>query len=356
MNTNESPVVLSDVLFDDERLISNDEREFLAELLRRSENNPNESNPEITGAIARIAGEIVVRRAGGLLESRILQRLVDPNYDQRHPDKKRQEPASTNRTRKSLGQTSLVDDPEPFISSLPPKPPKPTPPSPGPGPGMYTKVSPEGILNPATFDDSGLLPPKCVVFEEFLAPAELEELLSYTLSHQENFVVSEVISPGVNSSSGSDFDYRRSRVLMDLGPHQERLVNRLRSALPRILTRLGIEPFPISRFEAQITASNEGDFFRWHSDNGQKEVAGRQVTFVYFFHREPKMFEGGELRIQGPTWNTLPDGSANYYTIIPRTNQMVLFDSSLTHEIAPVKCPSGKFDASRFTVNGWISR
>jgi len=92
--------------------------------------------------------------------------------------------------------------------------------------------------------------------------------------------------------------------------------------------------------ETQITSSKEGDFFRWHSDNGQDEVAARQVTFVYFFHREPKMFEGGELRIRSSFSNS---NAEDYYTIVPRQNQVVLFDSSLTHEIAPVKCPSGKF-------------
>jgi len=93
-----------------------------------------------------------------------------------------------------------------------------------------------------------------------------------------------------------------------------------------------------------------------HNDNGQDEVSARKITFVYFFHREPKVFEGGELRIQSPVIDNAAFGSGNYYTIVPRQNQLVLFDSSLTHEITPVKCSSGKFADSRFTVNGWISR
>jgi len=63
------------------------------------------------------------------------------------------------------------------------------------------------------------------VLEEFLAPAELNDLLAYTLAYQEHFVVSEVISPGVSTGgSVADFEYRRSHVLMDLGPHQERFI------------------------------------------------------------------------------------------------------------------------------------
>ena len=78
----------------------------------------------------------------------------------------------------------------------------------------------------------------------------------------------------------------------------------LQSTLPRLLPKLGIEPFPVVGVEAQITASKDGDFFRWHNDNGQDEVSGRKITFVYFFHREPKLFGGGELRIQSPVIET----------------------------------------------------
>jgi Rps23 Pro-64 3,4-dihydroxylase Tpa1-like proline 4-hydroxylase len=198
------------------------------------------------------------------------------------------------------------------------------------------------------------MPPRCVVLEEFLAPAELNSLLAYTASHQEDFVMSEVITPGVKSAA--DFEHRRSRVLMDLGPHQAVILNRLCMTLPHVLGKLGIEPFSISHMEAQITSSKDGDYFRWHSDNGAGEVAARHVTFVYFFHREPKAFEGGELRIQGQPYSAMGDEVSNYYTIIPRQNEVVLFDSSLMHEITPVKCPSGKFIDSRLTVNGWFSR
>src|SRR5207253_3676402 len=101
---------LSDVLLDDERIVSLDEREFLADLLRHSKNNQNQSTPEVTRAIARIAGEIVVQRAGSLVGDSILRRLAEQN------------PASYSKTR---------------TESLPPRPPGLMPPSPGPGPGMH---------------------------------------------------------------------------------------------------------------------------------------------------------------------------------------------------------------------------
>ncbi len=154
-----------------------------------------------------------------------------------------------------------------------------------------------------------------------------------------------------------DHEHRRSRVLVEFGKHQSVIVDRLRACLPQALRKLGHDTFPISRVEAQITASNHGDFFHWHCDNGAEEIASREITFVYFFHREPKQFRGGELRIYDSRWeNNQYVPTANYRVIVPEQNQMVLFVSSLAHEITPVECPSAAFADSRFTVNGWLHR
>jgi Rps23 Pro-64 3,4-dihydroxylase Tpa1-like proline 4-hydroxylase len=109
--------------------------------------------------------------------------------------------------------------------------------------------------------------------------------------------------------------------------------------------------------EAQVTASNEGDFFHFHSDNGSEPVVSRYLTFVYFFHREPRGFEGGELRIHDAR---LENGEyvseGTYQTIIPQQNQIVFFPCEVLHEITPVKCVSQQFADSRFTLNGWLRR
>ena len=114
---------------------------------------------------------------------------------------------------------------------------------------------------------------------------------------------------------------------------------------------------PIARIESQITASNHGDYFRWHCDDSQPEIASREITFVYFFHREPKAFRGGELRIYDSRWeNGEYVSTGNYQIIVPGQNQVVFFPSSLLHEITPVECSSRAFADSRFTVNGWFHR
>lgn len=195
-----------------------------------------------------------------------------------------------------------------------------------------------------------------MVLDEFLTSGELDTLRRYVLEQEMRFELSEVLSPGVTGGA-VDYDHRRSRVLMDMDGHERMIVDRLLTFLPRILEKWGRDSFPISHVETQTTASNHGDFFHCHIDNGAEAVATREVTFVYFFHREPKQFSGGELRIydsRRENDNYVP--TANYRTIVPEQNQLVLFASGLSHEITPVECPSGAFADSRFTVNGWIHR
>lgn len=200
------------------------------------------------------------------------------------------------------------------------------------------------------------LPARCVILDEFLAPQELAELTRFTLEREAEFHASEVISP-VAEGGIVNYDHRRSRVLMDLGQHEEVILNRIKAVLPDVLAKLGMEEFGISDVEAQVTASNDGDFFHFHSDNGSDHVASRHLTFVYFFHQEPRKFEGGELRIHDSRLDGglyVSDGT--YQSIVPQQNQIVFFPCELMHEITPVKCESQHFADSRFTLNGWLRR
>jgi Rps23 Pro-64 3,4-dihydroxylase Tpa1-like proline 4-hydroxylase len=153
-----------------------------------------------------------------------------------------------------------------------------------------------------------------------------------------------------------DYSHRRSRVLMDLGKHQEIILERIRCVLPRVLDQFGIEEFPVTHVEAQITASNHGDFFGAHSDDAQETIASRRITFVYFFHREPRQFEGGELRLHDSRGSEPYISTGSYQSIVPQQNQIVFFPCSVLHEITPVECPSRAFADSRFTLNGWLHK
>ncbi len=390
----------SETLMQDERILSARERALLSSLLQHARAAAGE-NPEtqeaVSTAIASAVGETVAQRAFTVLGGSVLERILKNNPSSLNdvaatrrseiyarepqppghgpgpgiPLREPQPPGSPLRT---PGEPQPPGHgPGPGVPLREPQPPgsplrtpgEPQPPGHGPGPGIpvrppqpprsaETTVTSETSV--AIADRPETLPAKCVVLDEFLAPRELEDLTRFTVEHEAAFSASEVISPTADSGV-INYEHRRSSVLMDLAQHQDMMVERIKAVLPQVLHKLGMEEFSIAGVEVQVTASNDGDFFRFHSDNGSDRVASRYLTFVYFFHREPRRFDGGELRIR----DTRLEGDAyvsegSYQSIVPQQNQIVFFPCELLHEITPVKCPSGLFADSRFTLNGWLRR
>ncbi|MEO1802338.1 MAG: 2OG-Fe(II) oxygenase, partial [Cyanobacteria bacterium J06629_2] len=115
--------------------------------------------------------------------------------------------------------------------------------------------------------------------------------------------------------------------------------------------------FFISHVEMQMTAHNDGCFYKVHSDAGSAKTQTRELTYVYYFYKEPKAFTGGELKI----YDTQMVGEKfiqrdNSKIVEPRNNSIVFFNSRCKHEVLPIACPSRQFDDSRFTLNGWLRR
>ena len=392
----------SETLMRDERILSPQERELLMSLLQNSRAVSSSDPPTqsaVTAAIARSVGETVAQRAFTLLGSGIVEQILSRSGM----------PAGTEETTRSSTVESKAPQPPnpvkapqppntapqpPNMAPQPPNPAKaPQPPNPAkapqppntapqpPNPASRPKApQPPNALRPqhdpqplsvpvqqageqsqlesassvSVLDSPEMVRAQCVVLDEFLAPQELEELVSYTLQSEAEFQSSELVSPS-GEPGMIDYDHRRSRVLMDLGKHEEIILDRIRGVLPRVLDQLGMEQFPVTQVEAQITASNDGDFFRAHSDDSEEIIASRRITFVYFFHSEPRQFEGGELRLHDSQRECgLQISSGSYQSIVPQQNQIVFFPCSLLHEITPVECRSRAFADSRFTLNGWL--
>ncbi len=192
------------------------------------------------------------------------------------------------------------------------------------------------------------------VFEEFLAPMELQGLHAFAAHRAGDFVASHVI--GQDHEGLEDPQYRRSRVLYDVDGFHDLLGGRIMHFLPHVLHRLRMAPFGVNALELQLTASNDGEFFRAHTDSDEGPVRGRTVTFVYFCHREPCAFWGGELRIYGRDPATGQDLTNVVHVVRPAQNRIVFFPSDRLHEITPVACPTQAFLDGRMTLNGWLHR
>ena|SRR2546426_615637 len=380
---------LSETLMCDERILSVPERELLTNLLQRTQTNGSTRDNAVAETIARAVGETIAQRAYGILGNSITQRLIEqasaafavdsgtsasvaharapqPPGIAPQPPTAPQPPGTAPQPPKAPQPPGIAPQPPkalqaPGAAPQPPKAPQPPgtapqpPKAPQPPRSTASGTQAEGS-SVAVMERPEFLSAQCVVLEEFLAPDEVKQLMQYTLDHETDFQISEVVSPGV-SGGMIDYDHRRSRILMNLDRHHEVIVNRIQACLPRVLAKLGRDVFRPSQVEAQITASNHGDFFRNHSDNLQEDTVSRELTFVYFFHREPKAFRGGDLRIYDSHWQNEQYVSAGQHeTLVPEQNQIVFFPSSLVHEITPVDCPSQAFADSRFTVNGWFHR
>ena len=185
-------------------------------------------------------------------------------------------------------------------------------------------------------------------YPSFLAPAEVDALVARVLSLEDTFVPS--------FTSDHDDDYRRSLVLNPPEDLQRAMIAKVRTLMPEVLRGLGVS-FPVGVVECQVTANNDGSYFRVHTDAGDNETHKRELTYVYYFNRQPLGFSGGELRVYDDVVrNNRLARHDTFQTIEPAHNTIVFFHARVMHEVTPVVVPSRAFADSRFTVNGWVQR
>lgn len=229
----------------------------------------------------------------------------------------------------------LITEPPIFVKSLPTETPVPSPVTATPPPA------------------SDILKIKYWCIDNFLTPAENQKLLDYALTQEKQF--SET---GPLTNTPDYPEHRESLVIYFSPDFADIILNRLKAVFSTALEQLEIAPFPITHIDAQLTAHNDGHYFRVHNDNGAERDATRMLTYVYYFYQEPKAFSGGELILYDTKWHGGYSYSKleNFQTIEPINNRIIFFYSGLMHEVLPVHCPSKQFADSRFTVNGWVRR
>lgn len=208
------------------------------------------------------------------------------------------------------------------------------------------------LQNPQSHNSPVSETPAFVQIDDFLTPQENRDLLEYALSSEPEFTGSTVTTNVDN--------YRKSRVLIDFkqSTWSKTILGRLKLHLPHIAATLNVSDANLDDYDIQLTASNDGDFFKAHPDSShQKEVANRLLTYVYYLHRTPKAFSGGDLLLyDGEPGNGNFDRGSGVISVEPQNNSLIAFLSNRWHEVDLVRCPSGEFADSRFTVNGWLRR
>ena len=198
-------------------------------------------------------------------------------------------------------------------------------------------------------DRPGPLPPHHL-FAGLLDPATLASLLDWTLERETGFEAARIAGRGYSPSMRRCASFAAGTV----NPWYEVIADRVRALAPELFERVRVKPFEIAHAELELTAYNDGAFFRPHIDTMTGSGRGdsdRIVSGVYYFHREPKGFSGGALRLH-PFGSTGEGGG--FVDIEPVQNSLLLFPSWARHEVRPVACPSGLFADSRFAINCWL--
>jgi Rps23 Pro-64 3,4-dihydroxylase Tpa1-like proline 4-hydroxylase len=152
-----------------------------------------------------------------------------------------------------------------------------------------------------------------------------------------------------------------SRRLADFGRFKEGVERRVEELAPCLIAQLGLTPFKPTGFETELVAHENGAFYKRHIDlftsvRDREAVSGdRLISVVVYFHREPRRFDGGELRLY-PQANPAKPPADGVIDLAPQHNTAIAFSSWLPHEVLRVTCSTRDFGDARFAVNCWVLR
>jgi SM-20-related protein len=182
---------------------------------------------------------------------------------------------------------------------------------------------------------------------DWLGQQMVTQLLLFAQIHRDSFCASPV-SRADERAVGPDLAVRRSSKVELLGELRDALQARVLATLPEMCRQLGNGQFNPSGLEIEMVAHGDGAFFVEHRDRlAGPGYGSRLISAICYFHRLPKSFAGGALRIYPIAGSKK---SSAFVEIEPANDTLVFFSSLFPHEVLPVSCPSGHFEDSRFAI------
>ncbi|MEV6734530.1 2OG-Fe(II) oxygenase [Streptomyces sp. NPDC051364] len=87
-----------------------------------------------------------------------------------------------------------------------------------------------------------------------------------------------------------------------------------------------------------------------------ERTATRLISFIYYLHRSPRPFTGGQLRVYDTLATPEAVHAAASFRDIERVHNSIIFfpSAGVFHEVLPVTCPSRRPEDGRISCNGWI--
>lgn len=190
----------------------------------------------------------------------------------------------------------------------------------------------------------------CAILDDFLGADAAEDLLAQIIAAEHRFAASKV--RGANQNLRSSL-HLPGRVGVDLTGFTSAIIRRA----DEFAAIVGMKAFEIYDAELSIVAHRDGDYYGTHIDTRTQadspQPSIRVISCVYYLHRTPKKFSGGELRIH--RLGIIPESP--FHNMVEAANdRLVIFPSFLPHEVLPVTLLSDRFADSRFSINCWLHR
>lgn len=197
-----------------------------------------------------------------------------------------------------------------------------------------------------------MLFPVCII-DDFLGPQASAALVDFALANEARFAPARVHTNDTRNTIDQGF---RDNVSFtgDFGPVIAPFHAALDASYERIAAEVGTSEFARQPSELHMAAHRDGQHLPRHIDTltGRADAAvrdQRSVSLVYYCHRTPRAFSGGELVM----YAMMGDGRQ---VIEPRHDRLVAFPSFAPHEIARVDVPGNRFADARFALVSWLRR
>lgn len=189
------------------------------------------------------------------------------------------------------------------------------------------------------------------IIDGFLGDDLAGEMLEFALAHETDFeptlVYNNEAGIGARGNSRSSF-----RFAGNWKTQRKAFRAVVEQRIEEVVTGAGSAGFRPDKMEIELVATRDGGHFIKHIDTlthiGDAPT-DRIVSAVYYFHREPKVFSGGQL-IMHPL---IGDETKE---IEPLHDRLVVFTSIAPHEVNATEVPGNAFADARFSINCWLHR
>jgi len=194
--------------------------------------------------------------------------------------------------------------------------------------------------------------PVCII-DDLLGPEASGALLGFALDRRAAFIASTVYEDEADGRVNPDF---RASLSYDgaLGEVIAPLSAAIGERIGAIAATTGVRDFePVLR-DVDLVAHCDGHRFGRHIDTATGASRAvvpmvRMLSLVYYLHRTPRRFSGGELAVY-------PLAGSEPQVIAPRHDRLVAFPAIAPHEVRPISLPGNAFADARFAVVGWMMR